>query len=101
MGSLIRPSCGNASLGDVHARHQLEASENRGLIPLRKTLTDMADAIDPVSELDAILARLDVDVTRATSYRLDDEFVDQPDNFRVARIDVDRTVDRTVYGTVY
>ena len=49
----------------------------------------MADTIDSISEFDAVFTGLDVDITGPTTNRLNDEFINQPNNLRVARIDVD------------
>ena len=76
---------GQAPLGDVQLRHDLDARGDRRLEALRRRLGVEEHAVDAVADPEAVLERLDVDVGRVRLDRVLDEEVDQPDHRRVER----------------
>ena len=90
--SLKRPSCGDALLGDVELRHDLDPRDDRAVVPLVDRVHRLVeDAVDPVLDEDDVLLRLDVDVRRPPLDRVEDDRVDElDDRRRVLRDPVDR-----------
>ena len=90
--SLKRPSCGNALLGDVELRHDLDARNDRAVVALVDRVHGLVeDAVDAVLDDDDVFLRLDVDVRGAALDGVEDDRVDELDDRRgVLRDPVDR-----------
>ncbi len=72
-----------AALGDVEARHDLDAREDRGA-QLRRRRLDLAQhAVDAVAQAERLLERLDVDVGGALLDRARDDAVDDAHDRRL------------------
>ena len=82
-GDADAPVLGQAPLGDVHLRHDLDARGERGLQPPRRRLLVVEDAVDAIAHPQAVLEGLDVDVRGFGVHGLLDEEVDQPDHRRL------------------
>ena len=72
-----------ALLGDVQARHDLHAGDDRRQELLGRALGLAQLAVDPVAHGDVALARLDVDVRRPVFCGLEHERVDPADDRRL------------------
>jgi hypothetical protein len=95
----MRPSCG-ALLGDVHARHQLEAAEQRVLHALGQVVALDAHAVDAVPQPHTIGHRLDVDIADARMRTASIMMRLQASRSAHRRRRVDRLVHRAVHGAV-
>jgi hypothetical protein len=72
---------------DAHrSGHDLEPADDRRLQFLRRRLHLVEHAIDPETDPETFLERLEVDVARADFVRFDEEERDEPDDRRVAAI---------------
>ena len=82
----------DALLGDVELRHDLDARNDRAVVPLVDRVHRLVeDAVDAVLDDDDVLLRLDVDVRGAALDRVEDDRVDELDDRRgVLRDPVDR-----------
>ena len=82
----------HALLGDVELRHDLDARNDRAVVPLVDRVHRLVEhAVDPVLDDDDVLLRLDVDVRGAALDRVEDDRVDELDDRRgVLRDPVDR-----------
>ena len=72
-------------LGDVEVRHDLDARDHRGGEAARRRLDLVQHAVDPVTDDEPVLERLDVDVGRARVERVGDDERDEPDHRRLRR----------------
>ena len=86
----MRPSCGQAALGDVHVRHHFQARDDGRLqeAQLRRDRDFVQDAVDAVTNAQIVLERLDVDVGRALVNRFADDLVDELHDRRVGIVGV-------------
>ncbi len=76
------PVLGDAPLGDVEVRQDLDAGGERRL-HLHRRLHDLLErAVDPVADPDLLLVRLDVDVADALHHGVGEEPVDELDDRR-------------------
>ena len=71
-----------AFLGDVHAGHDLDPRDERGLVPLqlRRHRRLVQDAVHAVTDAELILGRLEVNIGRPILERLPDDLVDELDH---------------------
>ena len=76
---------GQAFLGDVHARHDLDAGDQRGLVALelRRHRRLVQDAVNAVADAQLVFRRLKMDVRRAVFIRLPNDLVDELDDARL------------------
>ena len=70
----------DAMLGDVHVRHHLEASGDRGPDGTGRIRDVMEHAVDPIADAELATGRLDMDVRRLLVEGLEDEEVDVADD---------------------
>ncbi len=66
-----------ALLRDAHVGHDLEAADHGGLKLLRRVGHHLEHAIDAVTEAQALLQRLEMDITGAQAMRLENHEIDQ------------------------
>src|SRR5262249_13605621 len=76
---------GQAPLGDIHLRKDLDAGDDGGLEPLRRRRRLAQHAVNAVAHFELPLERLDVDVAGALLHGLVDEHVDELDDERLPR----------------
>ena len=76
------PVLRQALLGDVHARHDLDAGDQRGLVALelRRHRRLVQDAVNAVADAQLVFRRLEMNVRRAVLERLPDDLVDELDD---------------------
>ena len=79
-----RPSCGQALLGDVEARHDLQARGDAGDHAARHRGGVVEDAVHAVANPHVLALRLEVDVGRALLDALRDHAVDELDHGSIA-----------------
>ena len=71
----------HALLGDVELRHDLDARDDRAVVPLvDRRHRRLQHAVDPVLDVDRVVLRLDVDVARAALDGGVDRRVDEADD---------------------
>ena len=69
-------------LGDVHARHDLQARDEAFVDPLRQVHDFFEQAVETMADQHAFFHRLDVDVARLAFDRAFDDQVDEVDDWR-------------------
>ena len=79
-GQADAPVLGDPALGDVDVRHDLQAADEAGLDVLRRAHDLRQHAVDPVTDANVALHRLDVDVRGPVGDRLADEEVHHLDD---------------------
>ena len=78
----MRPSCGNAPLGDVEVRHDLEAGDQRRAQLERRLHDLLQNAVDAVPHAQLVLEALEVNVRCSTRDGVGEERVDELDDWR-------------------
>ena len=81
---------GQALLGDVELRHDLDARRDRVAELHRRRHHVVEDAVDAEANPELLLVRLDVDVARALLNRRHQHQVDEPDDRRLAALPLER-----------
>ncbi len=82
----MRPSCGKTLFGDVDARHDLDAADERAFHLQGNAVADDAFAVNPISNLNAIFHRLNMDIACARANGLGDHRLHQFDNGGLGRV---------------